>query len=82
MDCEKTGGPTKQSNEGDAPNPVPLIPLRFEHKDEPLVAASPRCAFVVNSFSGLEFGVRGSPFNVLCLPFAGSSGSKSLGAHH
>jgi hypothetical protein len=73
-----------RSNEGDAPNPVPLVPLRFEHEheDEPLVAASPRCAFVVDSFSDLEFGVWGSPFNVLCLPFAGSSGSKSPGAHH
>jgi hypothetical protein len=32
MDCEKTGVPTKQVERRGAPNPVPWIPLRFEHK--------------------------------------------------
>jgi len=36
IDCEKTGGPTKQVERRGAPNPVPLIPMqtcRIDQKD-------------------------------------------------
>jgi hypothetical protein len=43
-DGEKTGGRPSRRNEADAPNAVPLIPLRFEDEQDDendLVAASP-----------------------------------------
>jgi hypothetical protein len=34
IDCEKTGGPTKQVERRGAPNPVPLIPMRTSRIDQ------------------------------------------------
>ena len=54
IDCEKTGGPAKQVERRGRTKSGPMIPMRFEHEhdDEPLVAASPRCASVVNPMGG------------------------------